>query len=89
VLYRTLVLAYMIGCRSAARDVRSWHFSDKQTVALKGRYWDNNGQRSARRLKRYAANDPTATLAVHCGNVFDAGFGPYQSGRLNRYDAVF
>ena len=31
--------------------------------------------------------DPTATLAVHCGNGFDAGFNPYQSTRLNRYDA--
>jgi hypothetical protein len=28
------------------------------------------------------------TLAVHCGNGFDAGFSPYQSTRLNRYDAV-
>ena len=35
-----------------------------------------------------SANDPTATLAVHCGNGFDAGFSPYQSTRLNRYDAV-
>jgi hypothetical protein len=34
------------------------------------------------------ANDPTATLAVHCGNGFDAGSSPYQSTRLNRYDAV-
>src|SRR5450830_1400863 len=31
--------------------------------------------------------DPTATLAVHCGNVFDVGFSPYQSTRLSRYDA--
>jgi hypothetical protein len=28
--------------------------------------------------------DPTATLAVHCGNGFDAGFGPYRSTRLSR-----
>jgi hypothetical protein len=28
--------------------------------------------------------DPTATLAVHCGNGFDAGFNPYQSTRLSR-----
>jgi len=27
-------------------------------------------------------------LAVHCGNDFDAGFSPYQSTRLNRYNAV-
>jgi hypothetical protein len=31
-----------------------------------------------------SAFDPTATLAVHCGNVFDVGFSPYQSTRLNR-----
>src|SRR5450759_4599384 len=30
--------------------------------------------------------DPTATLAVHCGNVFDAGFSPYQSTSLGRYN---
>jgi hypothetical protein len=26
-----------------------------------------------------AQNNPSATLAVHCGNGFDAGFNPYQS----------
>jgi len=31
-----------------------------------------------------AAFDPTATLAVQCGN----GFHGYQCARLNRYDAV-
>jgi hypothetical protein len=25
-----------------------------------------------------------ATLAVYCGNRFDAGFSPYQSARLSR-----
>jgi hypothetical protein len=35
-----------------------------------------------------SANDPTATLAVQCGNGFDAGLSPYQSTRLIRYDAV-
>jgi hypothetical protein len=25
----------------------------------------------------FDANDPSATLAVHCGNGFDAGFSPY------------
>jgi hypothetical protein len=33
---------------------------------------------------RLSANDPTATLAVHCGIRFDAGFSPYQSTRLSR-----
>ena len=34
-------------------------------------------------------HDPSPTLAVHCGNGFDAGFSPYQSTRLSRYDAAF
>jgi hypothetical protein len=29
-------------------------------------------------------NDPTETLAVHCGNGFDARFRPYQSTHLSR-----
>jgi hypothetical protein len=36
-----------------------------------------------------SANDPTATSPVHRSNGFDAGFSPYQTTRLNRYDAVF
>src|SRR5258708_28492451 len=32
--------------------------------------------------------DPSATLAVHRGNSFDARFEPYQSPRLNRYNAA-
>jgi hypothetical protein len=51
-------------------------------------YWSNNGQKAALGLDLSAAIDPTATLAVHCGNGFDASFSPYQSTRLNRYDAV-
>jgi len=35
-----------------------------------------------------SAFDPTATLAVHCGNDFYAGFSPYQNTRLSRYNAV-
>jgi hypothetical protein len=31
--------------------------------------------------------DPSATLAVHCGNGFAARFKPYQSTRLSRYNA--
>jgi hypothetical protein len=30
-----------------------------------------------------SAFDPSATLAVHRGNGFDAGFSPYQSTRLS------
>jgi hypothetical protein len=29
-------------------------------------------------------SDPTATLAAHCNNGFDAGFNPVQSIRLSR-----
>jgi len=32
----------------------------------------------------FSVFDPTATLAVQCGN----GFHGYQCARLNRYDAV-
>jgi hypothetical protein len=31
-----------------------------------------------------AVDDPTATLAVHCGNGFEAGFSLYRSTRLSR-----
>src|ERR1039458_3949865 len=48
----------------------------------------DGGQRLARRLNGSAAIDPTATLAVHCGNGFDVGFSPYQSARLSRYNPV-
>ena len=33
-------------------------------------------------------DDPSATLAVHCGNGFDTRFQPYQSTRLGRYNAA-
>jgi hypothetical protein len=32
-------------------------------------------------------NDPSAILAVHCGNGFDARFEPYQGTRSSRYNA--
>jgi len=53
-----------------------------------GRYWGNNGQKWILGRAGLSAFDPTATLAVHCGNGFDAGFTPYQSTRLSRYNAV-
>jgi hypothetical protein len=28
--------------------------------------------------------DPAATLAMHCGNVFDVGSSPYQNASLSR-----
>ena len=37
------------------------------TKADKGEFWLGDG---------LSAYDPTATLAMHCGNGFDAGFQP-------------
>jgi hypothetical protein len=45
---------------------------------------DQSGQRWILARDGLSAFDPTATLAVHCGNGFDAGFSPYQSTRLSR-----
>jgi hypothetical protein len=36
------------------------------------------------RVPSAAVHDPTATLAVHRGNGFGAGFSPYRSTRLSR-----
>jgi hypothetical protein len=49
---------------------------------------DNSGQRWILAGNGLSAFDPERTLAVHCGNGFDAGFSPYQSTRLSRYNAV-
>jgi hypothetical protein len=45
---------------------------------------DQSGQRWILAGAGLFANDPSATLAVHCGNSFDAGFSLYQSTRLSR-----
>jgi hypothetical protein len=46
------------------------------------RCWVNSGKHLlAASISEF---DPTATLAVHCGNGFDAGFSPNQSTRLSR-----
>jgi hypothetical protein len=65
-----------------------WHIADNPAATAFVRYWTNNGQRLALGHDGSVANDPTATLAVHCGNGFDTGFSPYQSTRLSRYNAV-
>ena len=49
---------------------------------------DNSGQRWTLACDGLSAFDPKRTLAVHCGTRFDAGFSPYQSTRLSRYNAV-
>jgi hypothetical protein len=43
-----------------------------------GRYWSNSGQRSALALNGSVANDPSATVVVHCDNGFDAGLPRYK-----------
>src|SRR5450759_807142 len=40
------------------------------------RYWSNSRQRWILARDSLSAYDPSATLAVHCGNGFDAGFSP-------------
>ena len=65
-------------------NVRSWHMTAFVAPQNLGRYRTNNGQRAALGLDLSAAIDPSATVVVHCGNGFDAGFSPYQSGSLSR-----
>jgi hypothetical protein len=45
---------------------------------------DKSGQSWILARDGLSAFDPTATLAVHCGKGFDAGFSPYQSTCLSR-----
>jgi hypothetical protein len=40
------------------------------------------GKPDMARTAQSVAIDPSATLAVHCGNGFDTDFGPYQSTRF-------
>jgi hypothetical protein len=53
-------------------------------AAVQWSLMDKSGQRWILASDGLSAYDPTATLAVHCGNVFDAGFSPYQSTPLSR-----
>jgi hypothetical protein len=45
---------------------------------------DQSGQRWILACDGLSAFDPERTLAVHCGNGFDASFSPYQNTRLSR-----
>jgi len=45
---------------------------------------EQSGQRLILARTGNDVNDPTATLAVRCGNGFDSGFSPYRSTRLSR-----
>jgi hypothetical protein len=86
-------------CSSASRLVLGNQFFDGAkclSLALSGQsnrtrvcpLLDQSGQRSILAGDGLSAFDPTATLVVRCSNSFNAGFSPYQSARLNRYDAV-
>ena len=44
----------------------------------------SEAKRTSHGLVPMSVNDPKRTLAVRCGNGFDAGFSPYQSARLSR-----
>src|ERR1019366_925054 len=50
------------------------HLTDKPPAPEFVAYWTNNGQKAALGLDLSAAI--AATLAVHCGDGFDAGFSP-------------
>jgi hypothetical protein len=66
--------------------VHTWHKPDMPPWSV---YVRCRGQSGSHMLAlSFSAFDPTATLAVHCGNDIDAGFSPYQSAQLNRYDAI-
>ena len=65
-------------------DVACWHEPDLERCPQFGRY---PGKPDVARIAQLGRDDPTATLVVHRGNGFDAGFRPYQSARLSRYNA--
>jgi hypothetical protein len=68
----------------ANRRLRQVNAAGRPDAAPDVRYWSNSGQTWFLARDGLSANDPTATLAVHCGNGFDAGFSPYRSTRLKR-----
>jgi hypothetical protein len=45
---------------------------------------DQSGQKLILASDGLSAFDPKQTLAVHCGNGFDADLSPYQSTRLSQ-----
>src|SRR5450759_448031 len=49
------------------RDGSYWHIADIPITPAFVRYWGNSGQRWILACGGLSANDPTATLAVHCG----------------------
>ena len=61
-----------------------WHIADNPAAPAFVRYWTTADKSGFWPRDGLSAFDPTATLAVRCGNGFDAGFSPYQSARLSR-----
>jgi hypothetical protein len=70
---------------SAKRLLQQYrHLADNSAAHAFVRFWtraDKGGVTPGCGLSPF---DPSATLAVHCGNGFYAGFSPYQSTRLSR-----
>jgi hypothetical protein len=67
------------------QEARFWRKAAVRGQADDVRSW---GQSRLRGYERPLPKlTPTATLVVHRGNGFDAGFRPYQSARLSRYNA--
>src|ERR1019366_1600423 len=61
-----------------------------RVISLRCKIWSllgNSGQRRLLACDALSVFDPSATLDVHRGNSFDAGFSPYQSTRLSLYNA--
>src|SRR5450759_793960 len=59
--------------RNCIRPARvcCWHLADNSVAPALGRYWSNNGHWPGLARNASVVNDPTATLAVHCGNGRD------------------
>jgi hypothetical protein len=61
-----------------AQSVDSLRCEGSDAIGAKRTY------RERRKRVDLTKKDPSATLAVHCGNGFDARFEPYQSTPLSR-----
>ena len=64
--------------------VRLWQKAAEATRRIYVSFWGSRGIHGRPASAAFEAYDPSATLAVHCGNGFDAGFSPYQSTRFRR-----
>jgi hypothetical protein len=67
-----------------APSVGSWSRISTDTIKFPSSFPETAAMRTWRAGRYSSQFDPTATLAVHCGNVFDAGFRLYRSTRLSR-----